>query len=58
MVRLVLTRQPRVHLERGETEVLLDLPSGEHGLPPLLGDKDQEPQVPPLISNPIRITVR
>ena len=58
MVRPALNRQPAVHLECSGTEVPLDLPSGKHRLQLLLGDEDQEPQAPPLISKPIRITVR
>ena len=39
-----------VHLDGGETEVLLELPSGEHSLQLLLGDEEHEPHAPPLIS--------
>lgn len=47
-----------VHLDGGETEVLLELPPGEHSLQLLLGDEDHEPQAPPLVSQRIRITVQ
>ncbi len=47
-----------VHLDGGETEVLLELPSGEHSLQLLLGDEEHEPHAPPLISEKIRITVK
>ncbi len=47
-----------VHLDGGETEVLLELPSGEHSLQHLLGDEEHEPHAPPLISKKIRITVK
>ena len=47
-----------VHLDGGETRVLLELPPGEHSLQLLLGDEEHEPQAPPLISERIRITVR
>jgi hypothetical protein len=46
-----------VHLDGGETEVLLDLTPGEHRLQLLLGDEDHEPHAPALISEKIRITV-
>ena len=47
-----------VHLDGGETEVLLELSPGEHSLQLLLGDEEHEPHAPPLISEKIRITVR
>lgn len=47
-----------VHLDGGETEVLLELLPGEHSLQLLLGDEDHEPQAPALISQRIRITVQ
>lgn len=47
-----------VHLDGGESEVLLELPPGEHSLQLLLGDEVHEPQEPPLFSEKIRITVR
>ena len=47
-----------VHLDGGETEVLLELSPGEHSLQLLLGDEEHEPHAPPLISKKIRITVK
>ncbi len=47
-----------VHLDGGESEVLLELPPGEHSLQLLLGDEVHEPQEPPLFSEKIRIAVR
>lgn len=44
--------------DNGETEVILDLPSGQHTLQLLLGDEQHEPQDPPLLSEKITITVR
>ena len=47
-----------IHLDGGETEVLLELPPGRHSLQLLLGDEDHEPHAPPLISERISITVQ
>jgi hypothetical protein len=47
-----------VHLDGGETEIVLELPSGRHSLQLLLGDEDHEPHAPPLLSERIWITVR
>jgi hypothetical protein len=47
-----------IHLDGSETEVLLDLPPGEHSLQLLLGDEDHEPHAPALVSDKIRIIVR
>jgi len=47
-----------VHLDGGETEVLLELSPGEHSLQLLLGDEEHEPFEPSLISEEIRITVK
>ena len=49
--------QHHIHFDRGETEVLLELPPGRHTLQLLLGDEEHEPQDPPLISEKITITV-
>lgn len=46
-----------LHFDQGETEALLELPSGKHTLQLLLGDEDHEPQDPPLISEKIIIIV-
>ena len=47
-----------LHFDNGETEVVLDLPPGEHTVQLLLGDEQHEPQYPPLYSEKITITVR
>ena len=47
-----------VHLDAGETDVLLELPPGEHSLQLLLGDEEHEPFEPSLISEKIRVTVK
>jgi hypothetical protein len=47
-----------VHLDGGETEVLLELSPGEHSLQLLLGDEEHEPFEPVLISEKIGITVK
>ncbi len=47
-----------VHLDGGETQVLLELAPGEHSLQLLVGDEDHEPFLPPLMSEKIRITVQ
>ncbi|MBA1445957.1 MAG: DUF4399 domain-containing protein [Chromatiales bacterium] len=53
-----IPRDPHhIHFDRGETEVMLKLPSGRHTLQLLLGDEQHEPQAPPLISEKITITV-
>lgn len=46
-----------VHLDGGESEVLLELEPGQHTLQLLLGDEEHEPHAPALISEMIRITV-
>ncbi|RLJ20517.1 rod shape-determining protein RodA [bacterium endosymbiont of Escarpia laminata] len=53
-----IPRDPHhIHFDRGETGVMLKLPSGRHTLQLLLGDEQHEPQDPPLISEKITITV-
>ncbi|MCB1859159.1 MAG: DUF4399 domain-containing protein [Gammaproteobacteria bacterium] len=47
-----------IHFDRGETDTLLELPTGRHTLQLLLGDEQHEPQDPPLISEKITITVQ
>jgi hypothetical protein len=47
-----------VHLDGGETEVLLELSPGVHSLQLLLGDEEHEPFEPSLISEKVRITVK
>jgi hypothetical protein len=46
-----------LHFDQGETEAVLELPSGTHTLQLLLGDEDHEPHAPPLISERITIEV-
>ncbi len=45
------------HFGAGQTEVELTLPPGEHRLQLIMGDKDHIPFSPPLISDPVTITV-
>lgn len=47
-----------LHFDKGETEVLLDLPPGRHTLQLLLGDEDHEPQDPVLMSEKITVRVK
>ncbi len=46
-----------IHFDKGETETLLELPSGRHTLLLLLGDEQHEPHDPPLVSEKITIIV-
>lgn len=46
------------HFGAGQTEVELELPPGEHTLQLLLGDHLHIPHDPPVISEPITITVQ
>ncbi|HCU90602.1 MAG TPA: rod shape-determining protein RodA [Gammaproteobacteria bacterium] len=46
------------HFGGGQTEVVLELSPGEHRLQLLLGDFAHIPHKPPVISEPIKITVR
>ncbi len=45
------------HFGKGQTEVTLDLPPGEHTLQLVLGDAGHVPHVPPVMSAQITITV-
>lgn len=45
------------HFGKGQTEVTLDLPPGEHTLQLVLGDAGHVPHVPPVMSDQITITV-
>lgn len=47
-----------LHFGKGQTETTLNLAPGEHTLQLILGDGAHVPHVPPVISKPIRITVR
>jgi len=46
------------HFGGGQTEALVTLPKGQHTLQLLLGDWSHIPHVPPVMSEPITITVR
>lgn len=46
-----------VHFGGGQTQVTTDLPSGTHTLQLLLGDWSHVPHLPPVMSEPITITV-
>ncbi len=45
------------HFGKGQTEVTLELPPGEHTLQMVLGDAGHVPHVPPVMSGQITITV-
>ena len=47
-----------LHFGKGQTEVELALPPGEHRLQLLLGDHLHRPHRPPVLSEPIHITVQ
>lgn len=46
-----------VHFGGGQTEVTMDLPEGTHELRLLLGDWSHVPHDPPILSDPISVTV-
>ncbi len=46
------------HFGGGQTETMVTLPEGKHTLQLLLGDWTHIPHVPPVMSEPITITVR
>jgi len=46
------------HFGGGQTQVTLELPPGEHTLRILLGDWQHLPHDPPIVSEPITITVQ
>jgi hypothetical protein len=45
------------HFGGGQTEATLDLPAGTHTLQLLLGDYSHTPHDPPVMSDPITVTV-
>jgi hypothetical protein len=45
------------HFGGGQTEAMVTLPEGKHTLQLLLGDWTHIPHVPPVMSEPITITV-
>lgn len=47
-----------VHFGGGQTEVTKDLPAGTHTIRLLLGDHDHIPHEPPVLSEPVTITVQ
>jgi hypothetical protein len=47
----------RKHFGGGQTEVMLELPPGEHTLQLLLGDQNHVPHDPPVMSQKITVTV-
>lgn len=47
-----------VHFGGGQTETTLELAPGTHSLQLILGDQNHVPHAPPVVSEPIRITVR
>ena len=46
------------HFGGGQTEVVIELPPGQHRLQLLLGDHNHIPHDPPVVSAPVTITVR
>lgn len=46
------------HFGGGQTEVVIELPPGEHSLQLLMADHAHVPHNPPIVSEPIRITVK
>jgi len=46
------------HFGGGQTEAMVSLPKGQHTLQLVLGDWTHLPHVPPVMSEPITITVR
>lgn len=46
-----------LHFGKGQAEAALDLPEGEHTLQLLLADHAHVPHDPPVLSEPVRITV-
>ncbi|MEM9625929.1 MAG: DUF4399 domain-containing protein [Pseudomonadota bacterium] len=46
-----------VHFGGGQTQVQIELPPGEHTLQLLLGDLNHIPHDPPIMSDPITVTV-
>jgi len=46
------------HFGGGQTEAVLDLPAGTHTLRLLLGDYTHTPHDPPIMSDPITVTVQ
>ena len=47
-----------LHFGKGQTEVTLEIPPGKHRLQLLLGDHLHRPHDPPVLSEPLLITIR
>lgn len=47
-----------IHFGKGQTETTLELKPGVHSLQLVLGDKNHVPHNPPVVSEPISITVK
>jgi hypothetical protein len=52
------TSKHNLHFGGGQTETSLDLSPGKHTLQLVLGDMNHVPQVPPVVSKQITITVK
>lgn len=46
------------HFGGGQTEAIIELESGEHTLRLILGDHNHIPHQPPVVSEPVVVTVR
>lgn len=46
-----------IHFGRGQTEIFIELPPGEHKLQLLLGDHNHVPHNPPVMSEPLTVIV-
>ena len=46
-----------IHFGKGQTETLIELPPGTHTLQLILGDQNHVPHDPPVVSEPVTITV-
>jgi hypothetical protein len=49
--------EQHIHFGGGQTEVTLDLPAGTHSIRLLMADHNHVPHDPPLVSEPVTITV-
>jgi hypothetical protein len=54
----IIKDEKNMHFGKGQTEVMLELPPGQHTLQMVLGDKDHIPHNPPLTTEVITITVK
>ena len=52
------TSKHNLHFGGGQTETSLELSDGKHTLQLVLGDKNHVPQLPPVVSKQISITVK